>query len=132
MFISVIHEKIDQLEILYTYYVGLDNQNYLKILTKMLRLTDLSAFEKTGQFGLLFILETLNPSLRRDSNPRPCAPQLNHYTTIPNVLVENSSKIFERHFKRFLQSFSGSVASRICNNRQFLLKRQKTRISNNF
>ena len=79
----------------------------------MLKLADLSALEKTVHFDLLFILETLNSSLRRDSNPGPCAPQLNHYTTIPNVLIEKFPKKFETEFKRNLQFFSGSVTSRI-------------------
>ena len=85
--ISVIHEKIDWLEILYTDYVGLDDWNYQKKLVKMLKVTDILASEKTSHFSLLFFLETLTFSLWLDSNPRPCAPQPNHYTTIPSFLT---------------------------------------------
>ena len=67
----------------------------------MLKLPNLSALEKTGHFDLLFILETLNLGLRRDSNPRPCAPQLNHYTTIPNFLMKIFSKFLSQTLKDF-------------------------------
>ena len=112
---------------MYTDYVGLDNWNYQKKLSKMLRLTDLSAFEKTGQFGLLFVLETLNCCLWLDSNPRPCASQPVTLPTIPNFLMKIFSKFLSQMLKYFYNlSVSESPVGSSCN-RRFRLKRQKTK-----
>ena len=112
---------------MYTSYVGLDNWNFKKKLAKMLRLTDLSALEKTGHFGLLFSLETLNSCLWLDSNPRPSAPQSDHYTTIPNCLAEKFSKFLSQMLKYFYNLSVSESPVGSSSNRRFRLKRQKTR-----
>ena len=128
----MIHKKIDCLEILYTGYVWLDNWIFQKKLAKMLMLTDLSALEKTGHFGLLFSLETLNSCLWLDSNPRPFAPQSDLYTTIPNCLAEKISKILSQMLKYFYNLSVSESPVGSSSNRRFRLKRQKTKNANNF
>ena len=103
-----------------------------KFFVKMLKFKDLWTLEKKGQFRQLFSLETLKFHLRLDSNPWPCAPQSDPLSTRPNFLIKIFSKFLSQILKDFynLSVAESPVGSN--NNRRFLLKRQKTRIVNNF
>ena len=98
----------------------------------MLKSKDLWTLEKKDQFCQLFSLETLKFHFWLDSNPWPCSPHFNPLSTIPNLLM----KLFFKFLSQFLKVFYNlSVAESPVgsnNNRRCLLKRQKTRIVNNF
>jgi len=80
----------------------------------------------------LFNLETMKFRLWLDSNPEPHASQADPLSTIPNFLMKDFSKSKSQILKDFynLSAAESPVGSN--NNRWFLLKRQKTRIVNNF
>ena len=87
---------------------------------------------KKGQFRQLFNLETLKLHLWLDSNTWPCAPQSDPLSTMSNFLMKIFSRFLRQNFQDFynLSVAESPVGSN--NNRRFLLKRQKTRIVNNF
>ena len=98
----------------------------------MLKFNYLWALEKKAQFRQLFSLETLKSYLWLDSNPWPCASQSDPLSIRPNFLIKIFSKFLSQIEKDFcnLSVAESPVGSN--NNRRYLLKRQKTRIVNNF
>ena len=98
----------------------------------MLKVTDILASEKTSHFSLLFFLETLN--LVSDWIR---THDLAHRSPITIPLYQASLlKNFQKSLSQILREIYNLLAAvspvGLDNNRQFLLKRQKTKIVNNF